>query len=117
MVELDGRRVVSSTHAADQALRRVSLLRGADRVAASYWIEQTAARALRDGRRASNCPRWCVRTMDDGRTHRGKLRRAGVVRYLWNEAESAAFVAAHVRDVHRERGRVWVVVTVLTPDS
>lgn len=42
------------------------------------------------------------------------MTQEGVMRFLWNEAEDAVFVAAHVRDELRG-GRVWIIKTVMTP--
>lgn len=110
MVELDGYRVIASNHAIEQALRRVPVLRGADEHGSRYWVEQTAARALRDGRRARRCPRWAVR----GEGERGRTRSEGVHRYLWNEALTAAFVAQQMQD-NQGRGKMWLIKTVLRP--
>lgn len=115
MVDFGGHRVVASNHAVEQALRRVPVLRGADKGGGSYWVEQTAARALRDGRRARRCPRWCVREWSNGFSARARLPQDGVIRFLWNETETAAMIVMKVTQA--EGGpRVWLVKTVITPE-
>lgn len=112
-VDLDGRLLVASTHAVDQALKRVGLLKGADRVGAVYWLEQTAARALRDQRVAKACPRWASRGATALTNPRGRAGKkwGGRCRFVWNEDETYAML---VKPVTRAGGRkAHLVMTVI----
>lgn len=115
MIELDGHRVVATHHAAEQALRRIETLRGADRIAARRWVELSVARAIRDGRRARTAPRFAIREWSNGYKSRGKTTQNGMVRFFWNENETAAFVACLVKDELRG-ARSWIVKTVITAE-
>lgn len=102
-------KVVASNHAVERAFERCPVVRGASPRAAQRWVEQTATRALRDGRRAKRCPRWAV-TGDE--RPKVKLRRDGPARYLWNEDLTTVFMVQCVKSVTAPGGRVWLVLTV-----
>lgn len=108
MLERDGFRVCVTSHAAIRALERVAAVRGADRPASYRWLELTVLKALRDGRKARTCPRWCVKEFRD---YRSKVRPKGTtVRFVWNHEETAAMVVVRERDV---AGHFWTVLTVV----
>lgn len=105
-------RVVSTSHATDQALRRVRDLRGGSRWAASGWVERTTLEGLRAGRKARNFPRWCV--AESWVQYRPRLRQEGTWRYVWDEAESAVMLCHYTRD-KAGAGSIWLIITVMTP--
>lgn len=114
MIAFDGRPVVASQHAIEKALLRVPVVKGATKGGAALWIERTGSRALRDGRIAKTIPRWCCR---GSRRVKLSARWGGDVRALWNEQETAVLIVQHVHEkTYRSGRRVWLVLTVLTPD-
>ena len=114
MIEVaEGLRVNASIHAAERALARVPELHGVHRDYASAWIERVAGAALRDGRKALRCPRWCIRDDLDGFKRRGRAKRDGTLRFVWDEDETVVCLVRKVRDDQGEK--VWLVQTVITP--
>lgn len=112
MINYDGRTVIASDHAVEQALKRIAVNKGATLAGVALWVERTAARGLRDGRRAKRCPRWAAR---DGRRPRIGNRWGGKARYVWNETETALLVVQRVRGRYVVDGsRVWLVLTVMS---
>jgi hypothetical protein len=115
VIERDGVLVSASHHAVEKAAARIPVLRGADRAAANRWVERTAARAISQGRVASNVPVWCLR----GTTRRYRAgRQGGVLRFAWNEDETAVFLVRRtsvnaMTDDGASKAKAWVVVTVL----
>jgi hypothetical protein len=104
VLDLDGVKVTASSHATDQALRRVALLNGAGRHGATFWIERTAAKALLAGRRSKRMPRWCVRTP----TLRGRVSGYGMIRFVWDEGETAVLLVERIAAPNS-----WIVITVM----
>lgn len=107
----DGVRVAASIHAAEQGLKRVPVLRGADRAGATRWIERSTAKALNEGRTAKTLPIWCVRRSGFPRK---KATARGVYRFAWNEERTAVFM---VVKSHEKDGGGWVVMTVMAPPT
>lgn len=103
--------VVASLHAAARALERVPVLKGCDHAAACYWVERTAGRALRDGRKARRCPSWCTRDQEEGLKRRARANNlGGHLRFIWNEDETSAML---VRRRMQDGAKLWIVVTVV----
>lgn len=101
-----------TSHALDRALKRVPAVRGLDRQRAMSYLALEAGFALREGRKARRFPRWCVREFPNGDRIRYRLPQEGVVRFLWDEAESMVMLARKTRNERNEQ--VWLIITVMS---
>lgn len=101
-----------TSHALDRALKRVPAVRGLDRQRAMSYLALEAGIALREGRKARRFPRWCVREFPNGDRIRYRLPQEGVVRFLWDEAESMVMLARKTRNDKNEQ--VWLIITVMS---
>lgn len=102
-----------SSHACDRAISRIAVLD--DRRTAMSYVALQAGLALREGRKARRLPRWCVRPFPNGDPRqRDRLRQEGIMRFLWDEAESMVMLVRKMR--HEIDGSpMWLVITVMTP--
>lgn len=109
-IQLGDIRVGASDHAVARALERVPALAGASPTAAEYWVEETAARALRDGRKAKRAPRWIAREWEEGLRRRGSAYPDRMSLFVWDPGETTSLLVT-------KQGGVWTVVTVVTVSS
>lgn len=113
---MPGEYVRVSSHALDRALKRVEAVQGFDRQRAMSYVAMEAQLALRDGRRARRFPRWCVREFPNGDRVRYRLPQEGVMRFLWDEAETMVMLARKTRTATRKP--CWLIITVMrAPDD
>lgn len=115
MTERDGIRASASLHAARRAIGRLPCLSGAKTFEASRFIEERVVEALAAGRVAKRCPAWCNREHRTGFQRRSRATGASHLRFVWDEAQTAAYLVLRTHDRNDRSKRVWLVVTVVSP--